>query len=175
MVYTAVCARRQRRRRPRIAPASQTQRQNIRSWRTWKWTCWNRSRSSSDRQIRSYERWENHHTPQRCHSIMFLTFRICFLTHSVPSSWYQYVHSLFNSYTLDSVLSSLRSHTIRRCTCRRQLCRFIFRRCVRAVSCTIQRSSTPLTSKTCSSGLKNQYSTSLSHILPPTTSKTCDY
>lgn len=78
-------------------------------------------------------------------------------------------------HSLDSVCSSVPSHTIRRCTCRRQLCRFISRRCVRAVSCMIQRSSTPLTSKTCSSGLKYQYSTSLSRILRPATSKTSNH
>lgn len=70
---------------------------------------------------------------------------------------------------------SVPSHTIRPCTCRRLRCRFISRRCVRAVSCMIRHSSTPLTSKTSSSGLKCQFSTSLSRTLRPATSKTSDY
>ncbi|KAL0201845.1 hypothetical protein M9458_005032, partial [Cirrhinus mrigala] len=61
------------------------------------------------------------------------------------------------------------SHTIRRCTCRQQRCRCISRRSVRAASCSIRVSSTPPTSKTCSSAQSRPYSTSLSRTPRPPT------
>lgn len=49
--------RRRRKPRPHTALASLMPPLSSRSWRTWRWTCWNRSRTSSDRVTRYCVQW----------------------------------------------------------------------------------------------------------------------